>query len=71
MILMGNRRFTQVIISKGRRTEFEMKYHIFHNFTTSTPSKQKSSHHFKDLQKLKLLTNFNVNLTSSVEGPMN
>ena len=31
---------------------------------TATPFKEKSSDHYKDLHKLKLLTNFNVNLTS-------
>ena len=37
-----------------------MKYHIFHVFRTSTALKEKSSDHFKDLNKLKLLTNFDV-----------
>ena len=41
-----------------------MKYHILHNFSTSTQCKGKSSDRFKDLHKLKLLTNFDVNLTS-------
>ena len=45
-----------------------MKYHILHDFGTSTPFKEKSSHHFKDLHKLKLLTNFVGNLTSSLGG---
>ena len=40
-----------------------MKYHILHDFGTSTSFKEKSSDHFKDLQKLKLLTNVDVNLT--------
>ena len=39
-----------------------MKYHILHNFRTSTPIKKKFSEHFKD--KLKLLTNFDANLMS-------
>ena len=42
-----------------------MKYHILHDFTTLTSCKGKSSGHFKDLHKLKLLTDFVVNLTSS------
>ena len=33
--------------------------------TPCTPFKKKSSYHFKDLHKLKLMTNFDVNLTSS------
>ena len=37
-----------------------MEYHILHDFRTSTPFKEKSSNHFKDLH-----TNFDVNLTSS------
>ena len=38
---------------------FDMKYHILHDVRISTPFKEKSSDHFKDLSKLKLLTNFN------------
>ena len=41
-----------------------MKYHIFQVFRISTPLKEKSSGHFKDVHKLKLLTNFDVVLTS-------
>ena len=41
-----------------------MKYHILHDFRTSAPFKGKSSDCFKDLHKLKLLTEFYVNLTS-------
>ena len=44
--------------------EFTTKYHILHDFRTSTPFEETSSDHFKDLCKLKLLTNFDVNLTS-------
>ena len=44
--------------------EFDKKCQILHNFITSTPFKEKSSDRFKDLHKLKLLTNFDVNLTS-------
>ena len=51
--------------------KFDMKYHIFLDFRTSTPFKGKSSDHFKDPHKLKLLTNFDVNLTSSPGGIMN
>ena len=48
-----------------------MKYHILHDFRTSTPYMEKSSDHFKDLHKLKLLTNLDINLTSSPGGVMN
>ena len=33
-----------------------MKCYILHDFRTSTPYKEKSSDHFKELDKLKLLT---------------
>ena len=39
------------------RLEFDVKYHILHDFRTSTPFKEISSHYFKDLRKLKLLKN--------------
>ena len=42
-----------------------MKNHILHDFRTSTPVREKSCDRFKDHHKLKLLTNFDVNLTSS------
>ena len=42
-----------------------MNYHILHDVRISTPFKEKPSDDFKDLHKLKLLTNFDVNLTSS------
>ena len=48
-----------------------MKYHILNVFGTSTAFKQKSSDRFKDLCKLKLLTNFDVNVTSFVGGVPN
>ena len=48
-----------------------MKYHILHYFITSTPFKEKSSGHFKDLYKMELLTNFDVNLMSFLGGVMN
>ena len=50
---------------------FDMKYHILHQFRTSTPSKEKSSDHFKDAHKMELLTNFDVNLTLFLGGVMN
>ena len=31
-----------------------MKYHILHDFRTSTPFKEKSSYHFKDFHKMEL-----------------
>ena len=42
-----------------------MKYHILHDSGTSTPFKDKSSDHFKDLPKF--LTNFDLILTSFLE----
>ena len=50
---------------------FDMKYHFLHEFRISTPFKEKSSDEFKDLYKLKLLTNFDVNLTSLLGGVAN
>ena len=44
--------------------EFDRKYNILHDLRTSTPFEEKSSDYFKDLHKLKPLTNFDVNLTS-------
>ena len=41
-----------------------MKYDILHVFRTSTAFKGKCFDHFKDIYKLKLLTNFDVSLTS-------
>ena len=51
--------------------EFDMKYHILHDFRTSTGFEEKSSNHFKDLYKLKLLPNFDVNLISFLGGATN
>ena len=48
-----------------------MKYHVLHDFITSAPFEEKSSDHFKDLYKLKLLTNFDISLTSFLGGVMN
>ena len=45
-----------------------MKYHILHDFRASIPFYEKSSDPFKDLHKLKQLTNFDVNLTSFLGG---
>ena len=46
-----------------------MKYHVLHDFITSTPFEEKSSAHFKDLHKI--LTNFDISLTSFPGGVMN
>ena len=43
---------------------FDMKYQILLDFRTDTPFKE-------DLHKLKLLTNFGVNLTSFLGGVVN
>ena len=45
---------------------FDMKCHFSHEFATATPFKGKFSDDFKDVHTLKMLTNINVNLTSSV-----
>ena len=47
-----------------------MKYHVLHDFITSTPFEEKSSDH-KDLHKMELLTNFDISLTSFLGGVMN
>ena len=47
-----------------------MNYYILCDHRTSTPFKEKSFNHFKDLRKMKLLANFDVNLTSFL-GVMN
>ena len=44
-----------------------MKYHILQVFKTSIEFIKKSSDHFKDIYKLKLLKSFDVNLTSFLE----
>ena len=44
-----------------------MKYHIFYDFKTCTQFEEKSSDQFKGLHKMKVLTNFDVNLMSSQE----
>ena len=48
-----------------------MKYHVFHDFITSTPFEEKSFDHFKDLHKKELLTNFDISLTSFLGGVTN
>ena len=48
-----------------------MKYHILHDFRASTPFKEKSSDRFEDPHKLKLLKNFDVDLTASLGEVMN
>ena len=50
---------------QGRVLQFVMKYYILHVSITSSPSKEKLCDNFKDTSKLKLLTNFNFNLTLS------
>ena len=42
-----------------------MKYHVLHDFITSTPFEEKSSDH---LHKMELLTNFDVSLRSFLAG---
>ena len=41
-----------------------MKYHVLHDFITSTHFDERPSDRFKDLHKLELLTNFDISLTS-------
>ena len=48
-----------------------MKYYVLHDFITSTPFKEKSSGHFKDLNEMELLTNFDISLTSFIGGVTN
>ena len=48
-----------------------MKYHILHVFRTSIEFIKKSSDHCKDIHKLKLLTSFDVNMTSFLKGVLN
>ena len=59
------------IYCSGQGLEFDITYHIMRDFRASTPFKEKSSDHFKDLHRLKLLTNFEVSLTSSLGGVAN
>ena len=48
-----------------------MKYHILHVFRTSIEFINKSSDLFKDIYKLKLLTSFDVNMTSFLKRVLN
>ena len=48
----------------------DKKYHVLNEFITSTPFEEKSSDHFKDVYKLKLVTNFDISLTSFLGGVM-
>ena len=48
-----------------------MIYHILHVFRASTAFKEKSSNHFEDLYKLKLLTNLDGNMTLFLGGVPN
>ena len=50
-------------LPEGNGLKFDMKCHILHDFRTSTSFKEKLSDDFKDLHKLKLPTNVDVNLT--------
>ena len=58
-------------MSYGKGLEFGIKYLILHDFITSAPFKEKFSDPFKDLHKLELVTNFDVNLISFLGGIMN
>ena len=49
------------VIKVGDKS-LDMKYHVLHDFITSTPFEEKSSDHFKDLQKMEILTNFDISL---------
>ena len=60
-----------VIVFQGQGLLFDMKCHILRDFRISTPFKEKSSHHFKHLRKLELLTNVDVNLRSFLGEAMN
>ena len=44
-------------------SEYKIALYYLHDFRTSIPFKEKSSDHFKDAHKLKLLTNLVVTLT--------
>ena len=37
-----------ITLYQGQGLEFDMKYHILHDFKTTSPFKEKSSDHFKD-----------------------
>ena len=48
-----------------------MQDHILHDVRVSIPLMEKSSGHFEDLHKLKLLTNVDVDLASLSKEVMN
>ena len=48
-----------------------MKNHILYVSRTSTAFKEKSYDHLKNIYKLKLQTNFDVNITSFIGGVPN
>ena len=48
-----------------------MKYHILQVFETYIEFIKKFSDHFKDIYKLKLLTSFDVYMTSFLKGVPN
>ena len=48
-----------------------MKYHVLHDFITSTSFEENSSDHFKDRHKMEFLTNFDISLTSFPGGVIN
>ena len=48
-----------------------MKYHIFQVFKPFIEFIKQSSDHFKDIYELKLLTSFDVNMTSFLKGVPN
>ena len=48
-----------------------MKYHIFKFLKPSIEFIEKSSDHFKDIYKLKLLTSFDVDMTPFLKGVPN
>ena len=60
-----------VPIPNAQTLGFAMKNNSLHDFKTSTPFKQNSSHHFKDFHKLKYLKNFDVNLTQVTNNVLN
>ena len=45
-----------------------MKYHILQVFRTSIEFIKKPSDHFKDIDKLKVLTNYDLYMTSFLKG---
>ena len=57
---------TKTLGKEGRRLQFDMKYYILHVFRTTAPFKEKFFDYFKYVHKLKLLTNFYFNLTTSL-----